>query len=696
VASLSEEKQRINAYKEEQNALFVALAEKISGRLKSDLQMARDQYQESDSNVHSVYGADSGSQGYDLETLIAIRSLEEGFMKKFVDPLSDTQKQLEVEALDRFLTKNDLCRCHDELWDNGGVSQFSLITQMVLGEAQDALRIWLADVENMISGNILDVMPLGAMGPGKAVESDEDIFSKLSSRQPTSPSEAASEFWAIFCNRFGDPRYGGSHGSEALIPCKPIIQAAKWSSVAKDAGKRRSIVTPTVVSSWLTAMIGNLLAQVLVTLGFGIETQSDRNRVLACLGSLLHFVGLNRPATIDLKDSSDSFYERLIGYLLHFAPNLFRAMKISRDRFVEVSKGVHKGVHKLHIFGTMGNGFTFPLQTLVYLSLVEGVLRLNGTSVFQVFCSEPRIRPRIRAVGVFGDDIILPERFYNTLITVLREIGLIVNEDKSFGEGPFKESCGTDWYNGVNVRPVFCRDLTSWNDVVSLFNRLVDWSVEHEVYLGNTLALILRELPVQYRNAVPPWASYDSGIRVPDVFVDGNRVRDLSRPLQSAIGPAGPSCYVYKPWAAKPKRKEIEDRHGLDQMSPQTRMAFTVYPETYQYGDEPGLIVKTFDPDTAVWVGLLTCHGFVRDTQLSLRSKDGAIRQQDRIRVSHSWDSLPALMRAVGSSITVDHDDTILQWSRFDSWPSRLEALKKLFGGLPSQPGGLRWRFRVT
>jgi hypothetical protein len=57
----------------------------------------------------------------------------------------------------------------------------------------------------------------------------------------------------------------------------------------------------------------------------------------------------------------------------------------------------------------------------------------------------------------------------------------VVNEEKSFSKGPFRESCGSDYFEGHNVRPYFVRksdDLTK-PELCHLINGLVEVSMPY-------------------------------------------------------------------------------------------------------------------------------------------------------------------------------------------------------------------------
>jgi len=96
----------------------------------------------------------------------------------------------------------------------------------------------------------------------------------------------------------------------------------------------------------------------------------------------------------------------------------------------------------------MGNGFTFELETLLFLCLAWEWMRLNG---HDVIIGEN--------LTVYGDDIIMPSALGEGFLSVLRFVGLTPNAKKTFLFGGFRESCGGDFFEGVNVRAHFLKEL---------------------------------------------------------------------------------------------------------------------------------------------------------------------------------------------------------------------------------------------
>jgi len=114
--------------------------------------------------------------------------------------------------------------------------------------------------------------------------------------------------------------------------------------------------------------------------------------------------------------------------------------------------------------------------------------------------------------AVFGDDIIVDSRVYSRICKMLNVLGFVVNTNKSFNEGLFRESCGRDYFSGLNVRGVYISRLRDSGDCYSAINRLIRWSARHNIRLYNLITLLkskVRFLTVPYDE------SDDAGIKVP-------------------------------------------------------------------------------------------------------------------------------------------------------------------------------------
>ena len=104
---------------------------------------------------------------------------------------------------------------------------------------------------------------------------------------------------------------------------------------------------------------------------------------------------------------------------------------------------------------SMGNGYTFELETLLFYALVRAVCGKEGT------------------VSVYGDDLIYPSQFVGPVRELLAFCGFETNVEKSFATGPFRESCGGHYFKGHDVTPFYLAQLpTTWAGIIELHNNL--------------------------------------------------------------------------------------------------------------------------------------------------------------------------------------------------------------------------------
>lgn len=153
-------------------------------------------------------------------------------------------------------------------------------------------------------------------------------------------------------------------------------------------------------------------------------------------GELAKDASINgRLVTADLSAASDSLS---IGVMRALLPSKwFKVFSLGRVPYCNV--GDQK--IRLESFMTMGLGFTFCLQTLVFYSLLRAIAVLIG-------------KPRA-FVSVYGDDLIYHRILHPYVVKVFPYLHLQLNEDKTYATGHFRESCGSDYHSGTDVRP-FC------------------------------------------------------------------------------------------------------------------------------------------------------------------------------------------------------------------------------------------------
>jgi hypothetical protein len=228
---------------------------------------------------------------------------------------------------------------------------------------------------------------------------------------------------------------------EELWASVPVeIHDGRLEFVPKSYKTHRGVVVEPVLNGMAQMAIGDIMTQRLRKAGIDISDQTLNQR-LAKEGSLTGDL-----ATLDLSAASDSIAIELVYHLL--PPDW--AELLARARTGHVTYAGKR--YTLEKFSSMGNGFTFPLETLIFWGLTRAVCGSYET------------------VSVYGDDIICPSGHFDKVSKLLWSVGFTVNEKKSFHEGPFRESCGSDWYFGYAVRPHYPRDWVSGRSLFLLHN----------------------------------------------------------------------------------------------------------------------------------------------------------------------------------------------------------------------------------
>lgn len=270
-----------------------------------------------------------------------------------------------------------------------------------------------------------------------------------------------------------------------------LVSCSKIATVPKNNKTDRLVCTEPSLNMFFQLGAAAILERKLRKVNINLPCQPEIQKKLAQRGSIDGSL-----ATIDLTSASDTISNTLCEYLL--PPAVFKALKD-----ISAKKCSFEGVeYDLHMMSTAGNGFTFPLQTLLFYSLVWATLRYNGVSVINYGVE--------RNIGVNGDDIICPSGQYYEVIETLTSAGFVVNSEKSYGTGPFRESCGGDYFLGRDIRGVYLKRLKKPQDFISSFNRTYRWSVRQGIALPQTLQYLLEFCGE--RLLVPPSEMDDAGL----------------------------------------------------------------------------------------------------------------------------------------------------------------------------------------
>jgi len=179
----------------------------------------------------------------------------------------------------------------------------------------------------------------------------------------------------------------------------------------------------------------------------GFDDQ-EPNRFLARKGSLCGDL-----ATLDLSEASDRVSNQHVRAMLSDFPHLSALVDATRSRKADVPG---HGVIRLSKFASMGSALCFPMEAMVFLTLIFlGISRESSAPLSR----DALIKRYRKQVRVFGDDLIVPVDNVLSVVNELSTFGYKVNVGKSFWTGRFRESCGRMYYNGQDVSIVKVRQV---------------------------------------------------------------------------------------------------------------------------------------------------------------------------------------------------------------------------------------------
>jgi len=210
--------------------------------------------------------------------------------------------------------------------------------------------------------------------------------------------------------------------------------------VPKDSRGPRLISCEPVDYQWIQQGLGRAIVKLVeshpITKWNVNFTDQVPNRIGALWGS-----ESGKYSTLDLNEASDRVSLDLVR--LMFPSHVYTFLEACRTSSTTLPCG---RILKLKKFAPMGSSLCFPILALVTWAILTAA------------ASDQDTKDRIL---VYGDDVIVPTAFAANAIEQLESFGLKVNRDKSCTGGLFRESCGMDAFQGINVTPVRLR--TVWS-----------------------------------------------------------------------------------------------------------------------------------------------------------------------------------------------------------------------------------------
>lgn len=441
-------------------------------------------------------------------------ALARSFYKKLIDM---TDKAADDLALKKFLKVNETSGAWrldlQDSWD-----------EVLWGELKRSIYDFWNPEGMPLFSTFHELFNRGKCGPGASVGSKfNDFYSKLFSSELAATDKVLHRFYRSYVENFPEwniaENIRESHYGEGRI-----VGGNRLQFVPKTRSISRTICIEPVLNMYCQLGVGSYLEDRLERFfGISLAKQPDINRDLARLGSIQ-----DTYCTVDLESASDSIALKMLQQVL--PEDLFFWLKLLRSPTSELPNGDRV---ELNMVSTMGNGFTFPLQTMLFSCAVTAAARARDLHL-----ERPRAASGM-TWGVFGDDIILPtnchylqkgekslfvnygDTMVRDVLRLLRLMGFTVNSSKSFFEGPFRESCGADYFRGQQVRGVYLKTLLTPQSRFVAINLLNRWSAVTGIPLTQTVKNLLRSVPYYL---VPAWESDDAGIRVPFSMVKKRRL----------------------------------------------------------------------------------------------------------------------------------------------------------------------------
>lgn len=252
--------------------------------------------------------------------------------------------------------------------------------------------------------------------------------------------------------------------------------------VAKNAKTGRTIAAEPTGNAFLQQGVGRYFRSCLLRVGVDLNDQTFNQALSA-------FAFFARLATLDLKSASDCTATELVYLLFPIEWAVF--LDDLRSQYARVDGKWRK----LSKFSSMGNAFTFELESLIFWAIIKACQEIGG------FGDEQRMAP----IGVYGDDLIVPQELAPVVVPVLEYFGFVVNPKKSHTSGAFFESCGKHYFQGTDVTPVYQKEDVIEGDhnflpeLIRLHNRVFRWTMRlHADPSWNKVRIKLLRLVLSY------------------------------------------------------------------------------------------------------------------------------------------------------------------------------------------------------
>lgn len=344
------------------------------------------------------------------------------------------------------------------------------------------IELWRKDIRKVLGPLPKDLVPRFSGGSTYAdVGMLKTIPDKMTNRATYYPD--AQSLLGFF--------WKSGWGRVSLTNAPQEVRGNVFFTVFKDATKDRGCCKEASINVGLQLDVAQAMRPGLKSCGWDLSTGKETHMSAARQASMD-----GKRATLDMSNASDTVAYNLVRLLL--PADWFDLLDSLRAPMTRING---KWI-RLEKFSSMGNGFTFELETLIFGTMARCVHDILGFNPDDVLC--------------FGDDLIVDTGAAKLLLDTLAYFGFEPNSTKSFSSGDFRESCGGDYFKGKAVRPVFLEELPDephkW---IALANAL--WRLPQEI-AGAARMECLKNIPSAIASCQGPESLGDIVIHGPEAY----------------------------------------------------------------------------------------------------------------------------------------------------------------------------------
>lgn len=451
-------------------------------------------------NFQAIVDFQIDYESCDVNDVIYARQMLALYTKAPFLPLAIDRSQA---AYDRFIRAEEICKASNARLRHGSGSKNPDV-ESVLFRAQQKISMILGDLPMPSDVDF-------SFGPG----ANTNVKGELACPRAKlgTPLECSADLAPVLSGLMTEvPEWCRVHDlglKPEVFTVNVDVVPGKLTFVPKNAKTDRSICIEPVLNGFFQKGIGAYISQRLRRFGVDLTDQT-RNQKLALQGSVDGTL-----ATIDLSMASDCLAKEVVFNLFPMEwAELLAYLRTSKVRFKNSTITFEK-------FSSMGNGFTFEIESLLFYAVA-------------LSCVEHLNLPR-EGVSVYGDDIIVPVGAYDLVEESLNWLGFSFNTEKSYRSGSFRESCGADFFHGIDIRPFYQKTLVSERTLFTMHN----WFIRHCEF---TLAAKVAQL---MHPAYKIWG--------PDGYGDGHLIGDFSLRVSRTSRRNGWGGGYFDTYSLKPK-----------------------------------------------------------------------------------------------------------------------------------------------